>query len=210
MLLAPLFSRQCSTSGGRWMQLPCLIGVCPPPRWRTPSPSTTYTTSSYTWLCVGARPGGIMPTNCVTSAQPAPPPWPYGGVGGGPRPGGFIPPNGAPAAQPTPGPRGRRTPGPPPAVSTDWSAALTARRSPASWPACCGALTVTTTSSSGPGLSTSYASPATTKTPESGSSGWSRPSSDSVPRPDTTYRSSWLSPTGRGSDRPGAYPTTRC
>ena len=39
--VGPVFSRQCSWSGGRWMHEPGPIGVSLPARWRTPSPSTT-------------------------------------------------------------------------------------------------------------------------------------------------------------------------
>src|SRR3954468_17783661 len=67
----PLFSMQCSSSGGRWKQEPAWSGKERPPTCAAPSPETMYPTSSYLWLWKGALLGWTMPMNWVTSKHPA-------------------------------------------------------------------------------------------------------------------------------------------
>src|SRR5579864_865335 len=50
------------------MEVPGPISAVASPKCTTPRPASTCTTSSYVWWCSGARPGGIMPANCVNAS----------------------------------------------------------------------------------------------------------------------------------------------
>ena len=69
--LGPVFSRQCSWSGGTWMHVPGGLGVA-----RPREVQNALALDHVDDLVVGVaraarrRPGGIIPTNWVTSGQP--------------------------------------------------------------------------------------------------------------------------------------------